>query len=52
MEKINNILDRVATPITGLADWLLRLGLGIAFFLHGFLTVKENDPGPSWPTFS
>ena len=36
MEKINNILDRVAMPITGLADWLLRLGLGVSFFLHGY----------------
>ena len=47
MEKINNILDRVATPITGLADWLLRLGLGIAFFLHGYgkLPISEGFVG-------
>ena len=49
MEKINNILDRVATPITGLADWLLRLGLGIAFFLHGYgkLPISEGFVGLS-----
>ena len=36
MEKINNVLDRVAAPLGGMADWLLRLGLGISFFLHGY----------------
>ena len=33
MEKINNFFDRIASPLSGLANWLLRLGLGIAFFL-------------------
>ena len=36
MEKINNVLDRVAAPLSGVAEWLLRLGLGISFFLHGY----------------
>ena len=36
MEKINNVLDRVAAPLSGMAEWLLRLGLGISFFLHGY----------------
>ena len=36
MEKINNFFDGIAAPLNGIADWLLRLGLGIAFFLHGF----------------
>ena len=48
MEKINNILDRVATPITGLADWLLRLGLGIAFFLHGYGKLPISDGFVGW----
>ena len=47
MEKINNVLDRVATPLSGMADWLLRLGLGIAFFLHGYgkLPISEGFVG-------
>lgn len=47
MEKINNILDRVAAPLNGMADWLLRLGLGIAFFLHGYgkLPISEGFVG-------
>ena len=35
MEKLNNFFDGIANPIRGIADWLLRIGLGIAFFLHG-----------------
>ena len=47
MEKINNLLDRVAAPLNGMADWLLRLGLGIAFFLHGYgkLPISEGFVG-------
>ena len=36
MERINNLLDGIANPISGLAEWLLRLGLGVSFFLHGY----------------
>ena len=47
MEKINNVLDRVAAPLSGTADWLLRLGLGISFFLHGYgkLPISEGFIG-------
>ena len=47
MEKINSFLDRIAAPLNGLADWLLRLGLGIAFFLHGYgkLPISEGFVG-------
>ena len=41
MEKINNVLDRVAAPLGGMADWLLRLGLGISFFLHGSVSYTH-----------
>ena len=40
MEKLNNFFDGIANPIKGVADWLLRIGLGIAFFLHGYGTVS------------
>jgi len=36
MNKINDLLDNIARPISGLAEWLLRIGLGISFFLHGY----------------
>tara|TARA_B100000401_G_scaffold154343_1_gene102941 strand:+ start:287 stop:730 length:444 start_codon:yes stop_codon:yes gene_type:complete len=47
MEKINSFLDRIAAPLNGIADWLLRLGLGIAFFLHGYgkLPISEGFVG-------
>ena len=43
MEKINNLFDRIAAPLSGIADWLLRLGLGIAFFLHGYGKLPISD---------
>ena len=43
MEKINNFFDRIASPLNGIADWLLRLGLGIAFFLHGYGKLPISD---------
>ena len=36
MDKINETLDNITRPISGLAEWLLRIGLGISFFLHGY----------------
>ena len=47
MEKINSVLDRIAAPLNNIADWLLRLGLGIAFFLHGYgkLPISEGFVG-------
>jgi uncharacterized membrane protein YphA (DoxX/SURF4 family) len=51
MEKINNFFDGIANPIRGVADWLLRLGLGISFFLHGYgkLPLHITDNG-KWLT--
>ena len=36
MESLNNFLEKLAKPLSGVADWIIRLGLGISFFLHGF----------------
>ena len=33
---MDSFLSKLANPFTGLAHWLLRLGLGIDFFLHGY----------------
>ena len=35
MNKINNLLDTIAEPFMPITQWLLRLGLGISFILHG-----------------
>ena len=43
MEKITNFFDGIAAPLSGIADWLLRLGLGIAFFLHGYGKLPISD---------
>ena len=43
MEKINNFFVGIAAPLSGIADWLLRLGLGIAFFLHGYGKLPISD---------
>ena len=43
MKKINNFFDGIAAPLSGIADWLLRLGLGIAFFLHGYGKLPISD---------
>tara|TARA_X000000368_G_scaffold401955_1_gene375371 strand:+ start:2791 stop:3234 length:444 start_codon:yes stop_codon:yes gene_type:complete len=47
MENLNNFFDGIANPIRGIADWLLRIGLGIAFFLHGYgkLPISEGFVG-------
>ena len=34
--KINTTLDSLAKPFSALAPWLLRLSLGIAFFIPGY----------------
>ena len=35
MKKLNNILESIAKPLIPITPWLLRLGLGTSFILHG-----------------
>ena len=58
MSKLNNTLDSMAKPFTGIAPWLLRLSLGISFFLHGYgkfplppqkMVVWFESKGIIWP---
>ena len=35
MKKLNNLLDKIASPFELIAPWLLRLTLGASFILHG-----------------
>ena len=48
MEKINNFFDGIAAPLNGVANWLVRLGLGIAFFLHGYGKLPISEGFVSW----
>ena len=43
MEKLNNLLERVASPIKAYANYLLRIGLGLSFFLHGYGKLPINE---------
>ena len=36
MKKINTRLDAITNPLNIIAPWLLRIALGVAFFLHGY----------------
>ena len=58
MSKLNNALDSMARPFSGIAPWLLRLSLGISFFLHGYgkfplppqkMVVWFESKGIIWP---
>jgi putative oxidoreductase len=35
MKKLNDLLESIAKPLMPIAPWLLRLGLGTSFILHG-----------------
>ncbi len=48
MNKINETLDNIARPISGLAEWLLRIGLGISFFLHGYGKMPIGEGFVGW----
>ncbi len=58
MSKLNNALDSMAKPFSGIAPWLLRLSLGTSFFLHGYgkfplppqkMVVWFESKGIIWP---
>ena len=58
MSKLNNALDSMAKPFSGIAPWLLRLSLGLSFFLHGYgkfplppqkMVVWFESKGIIWP---
>jgi uncharacterized membrane protein YphA (DoxX/SURF4 family) len=36
MKKLNNLLESIAKPLIPITPWLLRLGLGTSFILHGY----------------
>ena len=44
MNKLNEILEKIASPLKHHANYLLRIGLGVSFFLHGYgkIPIQEN----------
>ena len=48
MEELNKFFERLASPFFNLAHWLLRLGLGISFFLHGLGKLPINSGFVQW----
>ena len=44
MNKLNEILEKLASPLKHYANYLLRIGLGVSFFLHGYgkIPIQEN----------
>ena len=36
MKRLYYYLEKISKPMAPTSFWLLRLGLGVAFFLHGF----------------
>ena len=43
MEKINNLLDTITEPFAFIANFIVRIVLGISFFLHGFGKLPINQ---------
>ena len=50
MEKLNNLLERAASPLKAYANYLLRIGLGLSFFLHGYGKLPINEGFVGWLT--
>ena len=48
MEKLNIFLEKLASPFFNIAHWILRLGLGISFFLHGFGKLPISSGFVQW----
>ena len=48
MEKLNNLLERAASPLKAYANYLLRIGLGLSFFLHGYGKLPINEGFVGW----
>tara|TARA_B100001113_G_scaffold206125_1_gene169031 strand:- start:566 stop:1012 length:447 start_codon:yes stop_codon:yes gene_type:complete len=43
MEKINNLINSITEPFLLIGDFIVRLGLGVSFFLHGYGKLPINQ---------
>ena len=48
MEKLNYILEKLASPLKRYSNYLLRIGLGISFFLHGYGKIPIQESFVNW----
>ena len=48
MNKLNKILEQLALPLKHYSTFLLRIGLGISFFLHGYGKLPIQQSFISW----
>ena len=48
MKKLNNALEALASPLNRYAGCLLRIGLGISFFLHGYGKIPIQQGFVDW----
>ena len=48
MNKLNKFLEELASPLEKYAIYLLRIGLGTSFFLHGYGKLPIQQSFISW----
>jgi len=48
MKKLNDILEKIAFPLKPYANYLLRIGLGISVFLHGYGKIPIQESFVNW----
>ena len=48
MNKLNDLLEKLARPLKGYSTCLLRIGLGVSFFLHGYGKVPIQQGFIDW----
>ena len=48
MNKLNDILEKLARPLKDYSSCLLRIGLGVSFFLHGYGKVPIQQGFIDW----
>ena len=48
MKKLNDILEKIAFPLKNYSSYLLRIGLGISFFLHGYGKIPIQESFVNW----
>lgn len=48
MKQLNDILEKIASPLKTYSNYLLRIGLGISFFLHGYGKIPIQESFVNW----
>ena len=48
MNKLNDLLEKLAKPLKDYSSCLLRIGLGVSFFLHGYGKVPIQQGFIDW----